>query len=1178
MPDDGPDDRPYRRKRPTHWEHPVDEDRRKERARSHRRRRLAIAAFVLLALGLTAAYLYLTSDSRVKKFAETYLQEQLGTRVSISRASFSWTEGLVLEDLRVMPPPPFKDPLLVAKRLDLRLRPLSLLRLRPEVTEIVVHQPEVTLILWDEKTWNFQALLQNRPQPLQGEVTQHPVVVLKEGTLTIQRKVAGVTVYEHKMKASGLLQPDELNPDAFRFQTDVKSETVSLAVASGQLDARTGALSFEGQASNIALTPDLHAALPREAQRLWDRFEPTGSINLKILFDEKQGFRLVADLTGVSFSAIYNTRVYTFENLTGRCAFSSTGLVLAGIQGLANKTPVRLEGRLIGFETDRLGMDLSVQADHVDFQQNQDAFVNLAPAAANLYEWYSPKGQIDVALKVHRDVGKDLPITISGSGYCRDIEVTFSAFPYRLERLHGTIDFGPDGYKMVNMEARHGQAVIQLDGWAKNLGTPLMESLVHVRSPRVPLDEDLRAALGPKERATYDQFAPSGTAGIEAKAYRPPRADALTEVTIHLNLLDGRFKYVNFPYQLTETTGRISIFPDHTEIAGVRGRHGAGAVTLDGLVTWSGDSPPEVSLKVGGQDIPLDEDLEAALQPQQREIMRVYHLAGLADIAGTVVAGAKTQYLPDYDLTVNLKQAQMTYEGFPYLVDQMTGRLRLEHGSCRIDSISGYHRGARIEAAGWIDQRPDDYAMDITLHGKDVALDEALRGALGPEVRKAWSHLAARGAVDITAHLAKTLGPQEPMQHQVRVVARDAQACLDFFPYPLEHVSGTLDFEGSRVVIQNLKASGGSAEFGLDGTILYGPQGPEVDMVLRSKGLRLEGPLRDALPAPLQRAFGIVHPTGRVDLDGVHIAFRPTGPNASEATWSGSALLDEVGLEIGVVAGGLVGTAEMTGRWADDRVELKTDLHIQQGRVSDKALSDAHLVIEKPADSSDVVVRSVEGAFYGGRVEGSATIHLDPTVSYALNLAATDVDFTRLLKEGFRIEQDVSGGRLKATLGLRAQGPEASNVEASGYADVTDARLYELPLAVRVFNALRLAPGDRTAFTQARVLYFVRGKRIILGDIRLDGPAVSLYGAGIVDADGQLNLTFLAGKRDEDPLIPALSELLEGVRKELVIVQVTGTLAEPKVEMRTLSGLTAPFRELISLVREQRSREAPRRR
>jgi hypothetical protein len=1169
------------RERPSHWLHPVDEGKRLQRARSHRRRRVTILVTLLVLAGLFAAYSYLTSDRRVQKFAESYLEDLLGTKVSIQRASFSWSEGLVLENLRVIPPAPFKEPILAAQRVDLKVKPLSLLLLAPEVTEIVVHRPGINLVLWDEQVWNFQALARARPSAAIG---QRPIIAIEEGTLRIERKVAGETVYDHQMRISGLILPSETEPGTSRFQTDVKSQTVHLAVASGKIDGTTGSLSFEGEASNIALTQDLYNVLPHEAQRVWDRFEPTGSINLQILFDEKEGLRLVADLTGVYFSDTYKGQAYAFENLTGRCAFSPTGLVLSGVQGLVNKTPVRLDGTVTGFDAERLGLDVAVQADHVDFEQNRAGLTALAPSAAVLYEWYSPKGQVDVALKVHRDAGKDAPIEVTGTGYCRDIEETYAAFPYKLERLHGTVNFGSDSYQTSDMEGYHGQAVVRIEGWTKNPGMPLMESRVRVHGRNIPLDKDLRAALGPVEQKVFDQYTPPGgeamgLADVEVEVYRAPQADATPQVTVQLNLLGCTFQYVNFPYRLTETTGRLNIFSDHTEIVGVRGHHESATVTFSGEVAWPDpQSDPEVNLTVTGEDVPLDEKLDAALPPREREVMKVYHLSGLADFSGTVVSGAKTRYELDYDLTINLKNARMVYEPFPFAAEQMSGRLRLAHGTCRIDSITGYNSGARIEATGWIDQQADDYAMDITLVGKDITLGESLRGALGPEMRAAWSHLAPKGRVDINAHLLKALGPQEPVKHKVLVTAKDAQARLDFFPYPLDHVTGELEFEGNRVLLRQLKAVGGSTEFGLDGSIVYGAQGPEVEMAIRTKGLRLEGPLRDAIPAPLRRTFDLIHPTGRVDMNLSQLIYRPTGPETSETRWKGSALLDEVGLDIGLKATGLVGTAQLQGRYADGKVVLQGDLRIQQGKVADKVISDARLVIEKTADSPNLAVRTIEGEFYGGRVEGSASIQLEPSVRYALTLAATDVDFERLVREGFRLSQDISGGRLKATLGLRASGPGASEVEASGYADVSDARLFQLPVIMRVFSALRLAPADPAAFEKARILYFVRGKRLILGDIRLEGRAVSLYGAGVVEPDGQLHMTFMAGKKNDDPLVPALYELGEGLRKELMIVMVTGTLAEPQVELRTLSGLTAPLREMVALVREQRAREDAARR
>jgi len=1172
MAEEAPRAKRTRRERISHWLHPVDEDRRLKRAQSHRRRRLAILLAILVLVSLIGVYSYLTSDRRIQSLAEAYLEDLLGTQVTMSRASFSWSDGLVLEDLQIVPPEPFTDPLLRAGRVYLRVKPLSVLLLSPEVTEIVVREPWINLVLWDEQTWNFQALA--RTKPLAVLPAMRPIVALEEGTLRVERRVAGVAVYEREMRVSGLLLPSETERDTFRFQTDVKSQTVNLSVASGLVDTQTGSLRFEGQASNVALGPDLYKALPLEARRIWDRFEPTGSVNVKVLFDEKEGFRLVTDLTGVSFAPAYKGLTYRFENLTGRCAIAPGGLKLSGVRGLVNGTPVRLDGDVTGFDAERLGLDLSVQVDHVNFKDSRQSLVTLAPAIQVFYDWYDPSGQVDVAMKVRRASGADAPLEVTGTGLLRSTEVTYVAFPYRLERMRGAIRFGPQGYETDDLTGYHGAAEFHLAGWAKDLGTPLMESRVRVRGRGVPLDEDLRAALGPFERRIYDQYAPSGSADVDADIYREPKADARPQATVRLNLLDCRFRYENFPYVLTGTTGQVNIFPGRTEIVNVRGRHGPASVTFSGEVLWPDvTKPAEGLIRIVGTDVPLDEDLEAALPERDRTVMRAFHLSGAADIEGTVTSTAETKNELAYDLDVSLKNARMVYEPFPLLAEQMTGRLHLARGTCRIDSITGYNSGARIDARGWIEQRPDDFAMDLVLVGKDVVLGEPLRGALGPEMRTVWSHLAPQGRVDISARLTKALGTDQTIQHHVLVTALDAQARLDLFPYPLEHVSGQLEFEGSEVRLKDLRARSGPTEFGFTGRIAYGPEGPQFDLAIRASGLRLEGPLEKAIPAPIQQAFQALHPVGRVDLNLARLTYRTTGPDRAEVVWSASALLDEVGAEPGVKISGVVGTATMDGRWADGRVDLKGNVRVQQGRFAGRILSDTRFAFEKPADSAALAIRGIEGEFYEGRVEGSAGIRFDPSARYTLTMAATGVNFERLLREGFRIEHNISGGRLAMTLGLRA-GNDPSDMEASGYADVTDARLYELPLVVRVLAALRLAPADRAAFEKARILYFVRGQRLYLGDIRLMGRALSLYGAGTLEPDGQLNLTFLTGKKDADPLIPALSELAEGIRRELVIVLVTGTLAEPKVEMRTLSSLTAPLRELVRLVREQRAREA----
>ena len=1160
-----------RRERPSHWRHPVDERGRERRAQQHRRRRIALAVIALVAVGLAITYWSLTNNERVKKFAERYLEDLLGTDVDIQQASFSPTEGaLVLEGLRIAAPPPFQEPILEAAQVDLRIDPMALVRFRLEVTEIIVHQPAVALVLWDEKVWNFQKLAEARPSE-HVALPVRPVVALADGALALKRKVAGETIYDHRMQISGLLLPDERDRDAFRFQTDVTSQEVQLSVASGGLNLRTGSLRFEGQASNVALTPDLYRMLPREAQRVWDRFEPTGSMNLKVLFDEQEGFRLAAELTGVDFGYAYQGFTHRFEDLTGRAVFSRTALVLEGIQGILNGAPMRLEGQVTGFDREALGVDLSVSSENVDLGEKRPVLVGLAPQLAALYSQYEPDGRVDVAVRVRRDPNADSPVETSGSVFCRDVQMTYFRFPYLLEHIQGTVRFGPEGFEIEGVRGTHGSASVELTGYARNPG-PQVDALVTVRARNVALDEDIRSALPEMQRRAYDRYAPSGRADLEAEIRRPPEPGARLSVTIAGDLVDGTLKYEEFPYEVTGANGRVRIAADgRTEIEHLTGRHGPAELVLSGEVLPARDGPSPLRLRLSGRNVPLDEDLHNALPERERATLQAFHLSGPADIEGTVTRGPETEGRLQYDLEISLRGARMIYEAFPFLAEGVTGKIHLSPESCRIESLAGYNSGAKLEARGWVEQRPDDYSLDMEVTGENVLLDTQLRGALGPQIRSAWQRLAPSGRVDVRAHLVKAAGKGEILRHHVWVTAHGASARLEAFPYPLEEVSGVLEFEGDEVRLHGVEARNGPARFVLGGRVSYADGGPDMDLVVRAEGLRLEGPLRRALPKALADAFQNLGATGRVDLNLDRLVYRRTGPETFEAEWSGTALLDEVNLAPGAKISNVVGTAEIRGKFAGGQLALDGSLWIQQGKIADKDVSNMRLAFQKASASQEVEVRSVEGDFYGGRVEGTASLGLKPPGRYGFSLAAKGVDFERLLREGFRLEHNITGGRMRATLALRAAGARADEMEASGYAHVTDAKLYELPAVVQMLSLLRLEPPERTAFREAEIWYFVRGKRIVLGDIRLMGRAVDLYGAGTIEPGGRLNLTFLPGRKNDPPLVPALEELLEGVRRELVLVEVTGTLAEPVVRLRSFTKLSAPIREFLSLVRESRA-------
>lgn len=1159
------------RTRPTHWDHPVDEGRLRARAQRHRFRKVLLLLLALAVAALAGAYWYATRPDRVRAFAERYLGQRLNTKVEIGRARFSLlSRSVTLEDLQVHAPPPYTEPILAAERVDLELDLAKLLRLKTSVREIVVLRPRVTLVLWDEKRWNFQALAEkvSQSEPL----AMRPRLALDEGRLVIRRKVGGQPVYEQEMHVSGLLLPVEANPHEIRFQTVVSSEEVSLSVTSGVFDTETGALRLEGQASNVTLTPELYASLPSEVQLVWDRFEPEGSVNLKIAFDERQGLRLGTDLTGVRFAYGYQGRQHRFENLTGRAIFTPAGLRLESVRGLLDGSPMTLDGSISGFDGEALAADLEVTVESVSLREHEETLSGLAAPFESLYRDYEPEGTVDVTIRAQRGPDPEADVQAEGAILCRGVTISYRGFPYRIEKLRGKVEFGPNGFRLDGVRGFHGTSPITLSSELTNPGDAFGLDTT-IRGEDIPIDQDLRAALPEESREAYDAYHAAGKLNLLVRVTREPRLDAKITTTIDAELVDCTIKHENFPYELREASGEVHLGAGRAVIHRVVGRHGDARVEVTGEILPEPADDRPIRLDIKGTGVAIDEDLEAALPPNERETFRMLHLSGVADVEGTVTSGPEIDLPFDYDLVVRPRGARMVYEPFPFLAEDVTGEVHLTPRRTRIESLAGANRDARLRAVGWIEHRPDDYAMDLTIRGENVPLSAQLRGAFMPEVRSAWSAIGPRGRVDVSARISKAFGEKrDEVEHHVWVTPRDAAVRIRFFPYPLEAIEGRIEFVEDEVRLHDVKAREGPTEFRLDGRIAFEEEGQSIRLDLEAKGLRLEGPIRRALPKELAKTFKRLRPTGRMDVRLTELNIQVPDKGPTRAGWKGTALLDEVSLSPGIEIGGAVGTASASGRLADGRLALDAELRLQQGTIAGLAVSNLTLGLAKDAASERLRLPTIEGEFYGGRLEGAGTLGTGADGGFAIDLAIQGAAFDAFLRDGMDIEDPPEGGRLDATFAADEAAGRRSGLRASGHARVTDASLYELPPLVRVLNLLRLKPPDRTAFRTAEIIYFVIGKKVFLEDIRLEGRSMNLYGIGTVGPEGRLNLTFRTGKKGDQPLSTLLTELVEGVRRELVVIEVTGTLSKPEVQTRPLSRLSAPLRELQQLIRESRGR------
>jgi hypothetical protein len=173
-------------------------------------------------------------------------------------------------------------------------------------------------------------------------------------------------------------------------------------------------------------------------------------------------------------------------------------------------------------------------------------------------------------------------------------------------------------------------------------------------------------------------------------------------------------------------------------------------------------------------------------------------------------------------------------------------------------------------------------------------------------------------------------------------------------------------------------------------------------------------------------------------------------------------------------------------------------------------------------------------------------------------------------------------GRVHGALEVSGSRAGTHSLAGQGQVRLRDGDIYELPVVVALLKILRVKAPDRNAFTSSLVDFRIEGPRAYLDNIELAGDAISLVGAGEVDFDSNIRLTFRPIMGDAETQLPIMKRVLGGASGQFMLVHVDGTLAEPVSSTEAFPTLAAALQKLQSQRREPAGswaatrREAPR--
>ncbi len=815
------------------------------------------------------------------------------------------------------------------------------------------------------------------------------------------------------------------------------------------------------------------------------------------------------------------------------------------------------------------------------------------PLAGALAALAGFRGHVQLGFEAVSDPAEPCGCRFTVKGRVTEGRVDDPRLPCMLTNIRGSISADNNGFVVKNLFARGGRSTLWISRGQAGFG-PRAPWSVQAKVTRLTLDGRLLAALPESMQALWDKYKPAGEVDINVKLKSDGRRLDLAGSRVTVDCKNVAFTYHKFPYRLHRGRGKLEL-KDDTLFINMTAHGGNRPVRLSGQIKQPLVAP-HGWFKAHGENFPVDvndEKLLGALNEKTRPIVRSLAPRGLCDFQIEVWRNHPADE-PLRHIVLDFKDTSICFDKFPCPVQKIRGRIeRFADGRWEFRDLVGTNDTAQIWCNGRLVDGPVGKQLSLVLRGKDVLLDEELRDALKPSMRKAWNDLEPRGVVDFESKINWLVGPKTlDLVVEARPQPETTSIKPRMFPCHMERLQGTLVYRDGHVTFERFRARHGRTTISGQGHWNFQPEG-SWDFHLENVSvdrLRLDDrELVQALPERLRKGLARLNPSGPMSLHHSTLDVRHSGVAGEpvQADWDLRLSFDPGRIECGICLENINGQLSLRGgfdgRHFHSLGELDIDsltykglqfthgkgpVWIDDGRI----LLGSWVARRQPGRDglASTPPRPLSAELFGGTVKADAWIAPKHVPCYALNAELLGADLAQFAKERMAGRQDLRG-RVGLVLNLEGLAPTINGLKGRGRVWLRDGNVYELPLMITILKMLTGRPPDTTAFSDANIQFQIAANHIYLKPIEFNGDAISLVGQGQMDFQSNVDLAFYAVVGRNEWYVPLVSPIMSEASKRTMTINVRGPLQKPEATRDVLPGVREALREL-----ENSLRAAPR--
>jgi len=421
------------------------------------------------------------------------------------------------------------------------------------------------------------------------------------------------------------------------------------------------------------------------------------------------------------------------------------------------------------------------------------------------------------------------------------------------------------------------------DGWTSiaDIGFDVRGSVDGLQLPRDDArfpDEERLIHSWRRFANFYRDFNPAGVVDLDVHLTKPMGSGGKVELqSLALQSIRTDATCRFFPYRVYDLTGRVEVKPDGVQLLGLAGRHGDGAITVDG---WMSEPFKQCAarLHITGTGIQLDDEVCSAMSDKYRSVWAYAHPSGLADIDTTMVRpqGADGVARPWHTvIQADLTGAGMVLEGFPYPISKLFGRVLVLGDTISAQQLQGRAGEGLVELDGYAQlNKAALERLQVEIQAASLQIDDALINALPTAPREQLLAFSPSGQAGVEGVVTYSNGAG--IGYDIVALFDQAKARWEHLPLPLTHLTGDVHIVEGLVQLDGVSARCGDAQVRVDGDVRADGDRLIPNLTGDIQDLRLDDNIREVIPPQWRTMAADWNVDGPFDVSGA-LATDPGG-------------------------------------------------------------------------------------------------------------------------------------------------------------------------------------------------------------------------------------------------------------------------------------------------------------